>query len=363
MVHSLCILGCGGFIGSHLLERILQTTDWVVYGIDKTSEKIEHCLCNARFSFANIDVHDIDEVRPYVEKSDVVISLVALCNPSYYNTVPIEVIDINFSHPMDVVRMCAELNTWLIHFSTCEVYGKTVHHLIDGRDDLVEHPEYLEFDEDRTPMILGPISAQRWSYACAKQLFERALYAYGFERDFPYTIVRPCNFIGPRMDYIPGIDGDGVPRVIACFMDSLMRSNALKLVDGGNARRSFTYIEDAIDAMMAILRHPKQARKQIFNIGNPENEVSIATLAHMMIDVYRELEPRARDAHFRIESVSSETFYGPGYEDSDRRIPNITKARTLLGWEPKTDLQTTIKATITGFIEQYSDYLSVREAS
>ncbi|MBD3345927.1 MAG: bifunctional UDP-4-keto-pentose/UDP-xylose synthase [Chitinivibrionales bacterium] len=360
-VPTICILGCGGFIGSHLLQRILSTTKWNVYGIDIQSSKIEHLLANKRLTFVNVNVYDTEAVREYVDKSDIVISLVALCNPSLYNTIPLEVIDINFARPYELLRMCNEMGKWLIHFSTSEVYGRTLAGF-SNCNFAKDHPDNYMLNEDSTPLIMGPVPAQRWSYACAKQLLERVIYAYGFEKDLKYTIIRPFNFIGPRMDYIPGIDGEGVPRVIACFMDALLFHKPLKLVDGGLNKRVFTYIDDAVDAMMAILKSPERSQGEIFNVGHPSNEISIADLARRMVDIYTSFRREFNSSDFQITAVSSKEFYGEGYEDSDRRVPDITKIRECTGWQPKTELDTALRKTIMSYIEQYGRDTRCREA-
>jgi UDP-apiose/xylose synthase len=347
---TICILGCGGFIGSHLVERILSRTNWHVCGVDRNSSKITACCNDPKFTFAKVDVGSSRIVDEFIGKSDIVVSLVALCNPSLYNTIPLEVIKSNFTQPMEIVEKCSRLKKWLIHFSTCEVYGTSVSHAARREFD----PDTDTFGEDATPLVLGPVRAQRWTYACAKQLLERAIFAYGFEYGLDYTIVRPFNFIGPRMDFIPGIDGEGVPRVLACFMDALLSGRPLKLVDGGKNYRSFTFIGDAIDALMAVLERPKQAKGRIFNIGNPHNETTIAGLAKMMIRIYNELRPEcAVSPAPQVETVPSAEFYGEGYEDSDRRIPDISKAQSLLGWEPATSLATALKTTIAYYIREY----------
>ena len=343
----LFIPGCSGFIGSHLIERILATTDFRVIGVDQSSGKIDHLLANDRLTFIKSDIYSCPAIKEYVKASDVVISLAALCNPSLYNTIPIVVIDSNFTQPRELVKLCAEQGKRLIHFSTCEVYGRT---LASYRGDDCEEP----FREDVSPYLLGPIGAQRWTYACAKQLLERLIYAYGQEQGLQYTIVRPFNFIGPRMDYIPGIDGDGVPRVVACFMEALLFNKPLRLVDGGKNRRVFTYIADAIDAVMGIIEKPVPAARQVFNIGNPANEVTIGELARRMADLFKELAPAQAARAIEIVSVSGEEFYGPGYEDSDRRIPDISKARELLGWAPRTGIDDALRATISAFIRDYA---------
>jgi len=349
---KILILGCGGFIGSHILERLINNTDHTLIGVDITADKITPFLNHERFEFHTLNVHDSEKVKDLVAKVDTVISLVALCNPALYNTIPLDVIDINFTRPLELVTMCAEMNTWLIHFSTCEVYGRT---LAGHVPEVANNPEYYMLKEDTTPMLLGPVNAQRWSYACAKQLLERVIYAYGFEKNLKYSIIRPFNFIGPRMDYIQGVDGDGVPRVIACFMKALMKGAPLQLVDGGLNRRCFTFIDDAVDAVMAMLAHPDKAQGEIFNVGNPHNELSIAALAETMIQLYYEMYPETKANSLTTQTVASETFYGDGYEDSDRRVPDISKAKELLQWQPTVDIQTALKKTIKSYVDMYID--------
>lgn len=353
--NTLCILGCGGFIGSHLVDRLLSAGVWSVIGIDTVVDKVAPFLNNPRFEFVKMDATRMDAVRPFIERSDVVLNLVALCNPSLYTTIPVAVIEINYDHPVQVVRLCSELDKWLIHFSTSEVYGMTAAH-VAGVD---EHTADQVLREDETPLILGSVRAQRWCYAAAKQLLERMLFAYGFQKGLRYTVVRPFNFIGPRMDFIPGVDGDGVPRVIACFMDALMSGKPLKLVDGGTNRRVFTYIDDAIDALVAILeqgqKSPGQVMGQVFNIGNPANETSIAGLAKKMSYIYRSISTANEAGTSATEYVSGKTFYGEGYEDSDRRVPDITKAQSLLGWSPRVGLDEALEKTVRSYKVQYGE--------
>jgi UDP-apiose/xylose synthase len=247
------------------------------------------------------------------------------------------------------VELCAKHRKWLIQFSTCEVYGKTPAMLDPS---LKDRPFIL--DADASPMVLGAIQAQRWTYACAKQLLERLVYSYGMERGLPFTIVRPFNFIGPRMDYIPQVDGEGVPRVIACFMEALLFNKPLKLVNGGANCRAFTDIRDAVDAIVKMLKRPEKAQGKIFNIGNPGNEITIRELAEKMMALYPEISGNPLPPNCVLEEVTGLDFYGPGYEDSDRRIPNIGPARSLLGWNPGISLVEAICYTMDGFIRQYA---------
>lgn len=351
---TVCVLGCGGFVGSHLVERLLDSGDYgQITGIDISDQKIRHLSGNSRFDFVKADAHSIELLRPSIEKSSTVISLVALCNPSLYTTIPLEVIDSNFTLPLEIVKLCHEYQTRLIHFSTSEVYGKTAMSLSDSsamdEDGSIDR---WVLTEDTSQLILGPVRAQRWSYACAKQLLERVIYAYGTSNSLEYTIVRPFNFIGPRMDFLPGLEGEGIPRVFACFMDALLFEKPLQLVDGGNNRRCFTYIDDAIDAVMAIIDNRESSRNQIFNIGNPDNEISIRDLASLMHQMYGEIRGKAY-LRSSIGSISGKEFYGEGYDDSDRRIPDIRKAVDCLGWKPKTGLSQTIQLSMLSFIEHF----------
>ncbi|MBN1983152.1 MAG: bifunctional UDP-4-keto-pentose/UDP-xylose synthase [Chitinivibrionales bacterium] len=347
------IIGCAGFIGSHLVERLLAQPQYLIKGIDQSSEKIGHLLGHPNFQFECTDAYIYERRDEWLASCDVVILLAALCNPSLYNTIPLRVIESNFTKPMHLVDRCGVLGKRLIYFSTCEVYGKTVAGVCAEKGLICDNPEKEIFSEDASPLVYGSIDRQRWSYAAAKQLMERYIYANGFERNLEYTIIRPFNFIGPRMDFIDGVDGEGIPRVLACFMKNLLKNEPLLLVDNGTQRRAFTAIADACDAVMRVIERPVQSKQQIFNIGNPENEVSIADLAGMMIGLYNECNPEKHHSA-GVQIVTNQRFYGSGYDDCDRRIPDITKARTLLGWEPKTTLVDSLRQTIEYYCDHYA---------
>jgi UDP-apiose/xylose synthase len=341
------IIGCGGFIGSHLLEGLIAFDRYRIMGIDRSVEKIRHLLDHPRVSIITAEVYGYSGLEAWIDGCDTVISLAALCNPALYNTVPLTVIESNFTFPAKIVDLCARKHKRLVHFSTSEIYGKTVQSLCGS--DREEH--YL-LREDESPFILGPVHAQRWSYASAKQLLERLITGYGGERGLEYTIVRPFNFIGPRMDYLPGIDGEGIPRVFACFIKALLCREPLQLVDGGGNRRCFTAIRDAVEAVIRIIERPRETAGQVFNIGNPENEVTMHELALRMKDIFAEVTESRREES-PLVAVSSEVFYGKGYEDSDRRVPDIAKARSLLSWEPRTGLDEALRLGMISYLEQY----------
>lgn len=354
MVRKLVMLGCGGFIGSHLLDLLLPTGDYEIEGWDPDYQKIEQHLNNPNFHLHACGIHEGSEraaLGDAIERADAVVNLAAICNPAEYNTRPLDVIRANFLDIYPVVEMCADHGTWLMTFSTCEVYGRTLAGYLP--EPLRGNPQYFELDEEITPFIMGPIRNQRWTYATAKALMERLVYAYHKEHGLPFTVVRPLNFFGPRMDYIPGRDGEGTPRVLACFMSALLNREPMQLVDGGTARRTIVSIYEAVDAIARMLRRPEQAKNQIFNIGNRNNETTIAELADRMRRTYARITGDASYDEHPIVSVSSEQFYGEGYEDCDRRMPSTVKAASLLGWTAKIPLDEVLEDTMTYFHNTY----------
>jgi nucleoside-diphosphate-sugar epimerase len=261
---------------------------------------------------------------------------------------------LNFTENIKIAEACVQLGKRLIQFSSCEVYGKTP---AAGYADKLKDPEdplLATFSEDSSDFLLGPVDKHRWIYACAKQLLERVLHAYGIEGRLNYTIIRPFNFFGPKIDYLPA-ETDGMPRVFSHFMEALLDGTEMKLVNGGTHRRCYTYIDDAIDCICRIVENRGGVcDRQIFNVGSPHNEISIRRLAEQMRDIYvRKFAGPGSDLP-DIVPVSGEVFYGVGYEDSDRRIPDITKAQTLLGWRPKYRLEQTLELTMRYYVERAS---------
>jgi UDP-apiose/xylose synthase len=264
---------------------------------------------------------------------------------------------LNFTENLKIAEACVRHKKRLIQFSSCEVYGKTVANVVHDELSNPEDTRYALFSEDKSDFILGHVGKHRWIYACAKQLLERVIHAYGIEHGFQYTIIRPFNFIGPKIDYLLD-ETDGIPRVFSFFMDALISGNPMKLVDGGHHRRCYTYIDDAIECIYRIVDNPNNVcDQQIFNIGTPENEISMRELAVMMREVYaaKLLSPSSPPLPEIVE-VSAEDFYGDGYEDSDRRIPDIAKAHSLLGWKPKWNLRDMLEITMRYYVTEYIEH-------
>jgi nucleoside-diphosphate-sugar epimerase len=345
-------LGAGGFIGSHLTHRLLRegcAVTAVDIDLDKVSDDIGRSNLNAVQQDIREPGWDLDRA---VRDADLVIDLIAYANPGLYLRIPLEVFRLNFIENLKIAEACVRHKKRLIQFSTCEVYGRTAASLPNARLADPEDPIHATFSEDSSEYILGPVSKHRWIYSCAKQLLERVLHAYGLEMGFNYTIIRPFNFIGPKIDFLPS-DGEGIPRVFSFFMDALLKGTPMQLVNGGSNRRCYTYIDDAVECCWRIVQNPGGVcDRQILNIGSPRNEISIRQMAETMREIYASefLQPGAPLSE--IVSVTGEEFYGAGYDDSDRRIPDITKARTLLGWEPVWPVRDILETTMRYYVEE-----------
>jgi UDP-apiose/xylose synthase len=335
------VLGAGGFLGSHLVPALLERFGCEIDAVDLDLTKLE--CSDPRVRRVEQRVESPGLVDDVTARCQVVISLTALCNPAQYSTIPLEVIDASFTHLLPLVKRCAERSVRLIHFSTAEVYGRQA---LDAHGQ----PTAL-MNEDDSCFLLGPVARERWTYSCAKQLLERVIWAHGQHGKLPFTIIRPFNTIGPRMDYLPGIDGEGTPRVLACFMNALLRGEPLPLVGGGEQRRAFMDVSDMNEAVCRVLERPRQSNGQIFNLGNPDNELSIAELGRLLAGAFAELRPELPAARFR--SVSAEEFYGPGYDDTAERVPDVRKARELLGWRPERELGEALPAIVRDYDARY----------
>jgi nucleoside-diphosphate-sugar epimerase len=331
------ILGVNGFIGNALTERILQSTDWHVSGLDIGSDKIAPFLEDPRFTYLEGDIAINKEWIEYqVKKCDVVLPLVAIATPSAYVQDPLAVFQLDFEENLRIVKQAVLYRKRVVFPSTSEVYGMC--------------PD-AEFDEETSPLVYGPIRKQRWIYSCSKQLLDRVIYAYG-DRGLQFTLFRPFNWFGPHLDDVDS-PKEGSSRVLTQFLHNILYGEPIKLVDGGTQRRSFTYISDGIDALMAILENREgRADGGIFNIGNPANDLSIRQLAERMIAAvasrpgFEDLGRRAQ-----IVEVSSENYYGPGYQDILTRVPSIRRARRELGWEPRVSLDEGIRRTLDFYLD------------
>ena len=338
---KILIVGVNGFIGNALTEKILKTTDWETFGMDLGSDRIKHILQNPRFHFVEGDVSINREwIEYHVKKCDVVLPLVAIATPISYVQDPLRVFELDFEENLKIVRACVKYKKRVIFPSTSEVYGMCADR---------------EFDEDTSPLVMGPIQMQRWIYACSKQLMDRVIWAYGVKEGLQFTLIRPFNWIGPKLDslYTPK---EGSSRVLTQFISNLVKGEPIRLVNGGHQKRAFTYLDDGIDCLMKIIENKKRACDgQIFNIGNPGNEISVRALAEKLRKMYA-AHPlcKNRKKISPIKVVDEKEYYGKGYQDIQVRYPSIRKAKKILGWTPKVDLDTSLKKTLDYFLKENS---------
>jgi nucleoside-diphosphate-sugar epimerase len=347
---KILMLGAGGFIGANLTERLISDGDYQVTALDIEREKLDETLGTGELDYVHFDIRNDDgRLEALTIEHDIVVDLVAMANPALYVSNPIDVFKLNFTENLKIAEYCVKHKKRIIQFSTCEVYGITAAKAF-GKNS-ADYPE--PFIEDESPLIMGPVKNHRWIYASAKQLLERVLHAYGIEEGLNYSIIRPFNFIGPRIDYLPS-EQTGNPRVFSHFMNALLYGTPIKLVDGGTNFRAYTYIDDAVDCIVRIIQNPGGVcDRQIFNIGTPENEVTIKEMASRMIEIFDREFRIPGDPTPEIMSVTSEEFYGKGYEDCDRRIPDVTKARNLLGWHSHHDFDSVLLHTMKYFVDKH----------
>ena len=327
------ILGANGFIGSSLTRAILQQKDWEVYGMDIGSHKLEDSLSDPRFKFVEGDITiNREYIEYHVKKCDVVIPLVAIANPIQYVKDPLRVFELDFEANLAVVRQAAKYRKRIIFPSTSEVYGMC--------------PD-AKLDEATSPLVYGPIDRQRWIYACSKQLLDRVIYAYGVRDGVDYTLFRPFNWIGPKLDEVFE-PKEGSSRLFTQFISNVIFKKPLQLVDGGRQSRSFTFIDDGVDALLRIIENKDGcASRQIFNLGNPRNNVSVAELARMIIAEFGNFpEYAAHAAKAKTVVVPSGKYFGKSYQDIQRRVPSIANAKRQLGWTPKVNLRRAIRLTL-----------------
>lgn len=324
------ILGANGFIGSSLVWKLLKETDYEITGVDLSDNKLGCVLGRERFEFFKMDaIKNKADIEEAVKNSDVVLPLIAVATPALYVKDPVRVYNLDFESNVDVIRMCLKHKKRVVFPSTSEVYGMC--------------PDEA-FDEYSSTLVLGPIEKERWIYSCIKQMLDRLIWAYGNHEGLQFTLFRPFNFIGPRLDDIRATK-EGSSRVITQFAHNILNGKPIKLVNGGLQKRCFTYIDDGVECIVKIIQNKDGcADGRIFNIGNPDEEHSVKELAEVLVESFRQYPDYAALAEKTvIETVSGDDYYGAGYQDAQRRVPSIGQAKNILGWTPKTDFKTSIK--------------------
>ncbi len=311
------ITGGGGFLGSHLGDALLAGGHEVMALDIAPDLKVRHNLGNTGFRYVKGSVFDVDLLESLVVKADLVYHLAAVVGVEHYVGDPFHVLNVNVNGTQNVLKLAHRYDKRLVFASTSEVYGKS-------RDTPFRE------DGDR---LLGSTEIDRWCYSTSKAVGEHFCFAYG-KLGLPVVIVRFFNAYGPRLDRID------VGRVITIFMGQLLRGEDLTVIGDGKQTRAFTYVDDAMAALVRAGTLPEAAGR-VFNIGS-DRETSILELAETMLRVYP-------DTGSKLRLVRQEDVYGSSYEDIPRRFPDITRMRTILGVEPRVSLEDGLRRTIDWF--------------
>lgn len=330
------ILGAGGFIGTHLAEKLLNS-GCEVSAFDIRTSRLERFTGQSGFTCYTGDIFtETDYINEEVKKSDIILPFAGVAMPMYYLTNPLRTFELDFEANLKIVRMCAEHGKRVIFPSTSEVYGMSDGSLLD---------------EEASPLILGPVNKMRWIYSCSKQMIDRVITAYGQEKGLRYTLFRPFNWIGPGLDTMEDAKEHRARSVTQIIYD-ILNSGEVKLVGGGEQRRSFTWIGDGTDALMLIIRNENgNADNRIFNIGNPSNNYSIRELTEIIIDEMKSF-PSFRDKAMRAKliTVTPESYYSDSYDDTKNRVPSIRNIMSL-GWKPVVSLREAVRMTLRAYHE------------
>lgn len=310
------ITGGAGFIGSHLSEALLDAGHEVLVLDDLSTgaiDNIAHLRNRAGYEYTIDTVFNDSLVAEMVDRADVVFHLAAAVGVKLIVERPVHTIETNVHGTEVVLRHAAKKKKLVFIASTSEVYGKSAD---------------VPFRED-ADLVMGATFRHRWAYACSKALDEFLALAYWKEKKLPVVVVRFFNTVGPRQTGQYGM-------VVPSFVRQALIGDPITVFGDGQQSRSFTYVGDAVDALMRLMAHPG-AIGQVYNIGNVE-EVTILELAQRIKAVTSSSSP--------IVKIPYEQAYEAGFEDMPRRVPDLSKIRAAVGFEPKVGLAEIIDRVI-----------------
>ncbi|MFH1045792.1 MAG: GDP-mannose 4,6-dehydratase [Candidatus Omnitrophota bacterium] len=313
------ITGGAGFIGSHLGEALLKTGNQVT-ALDNLStgryENVAHLKENPNFNLVVGSILDEQLVDKLCEKTDVIYHLAAAVGVDLIVKHPLESLTTNIRGSEIVLDMARRYNRKVLITSTSEIYGKNV----NGP---------LKEDDDR---ILGSPLKSRWGYSTAKAVDEMLAYGYWREKGLPTIIVRLFNTVGPRQT---GAYGMVIPR----FVNQALKNESITVYGDGMQSRCFLHVRDTVGALIKLMEQPK-APGQVFNVGSQE-EITIKDLAGKIIALTRSTS--------KIVYIPYDQAYEEGFEDMQRRVPDITRIQNLIGYKPTFNLEGILKSVIEYF--------------
>jgi len=318
------VTGGAGFIGSHLVDRLLDDGSTVTVLDDFSTgrrDNLAHHRGNPRLRIVEGTVLDPELVEEHVAGTDMVFHLAAAVGVRYIVEAPVEAVLTNVRGTENVLASAHRYTPRVLLASTSEIYGRS---------------EDVPFKEDGN-RVLGPTWVHRWSYSTAKAIDEHLAFAYA-DRGLRISIVRYFNAYGPR------IDESGYGSVIARFAAQALTGAPVTVHGDGGQTRCFTFVDDTVRGTILAATHP-DAIGSVFNLGRP-NEVSILELAELIV--------RTLGSSSRIQTVPYESYYPKGFQDTRRRVPDVTRARRVLDFEASVPLEEGLAITLDWCRTHYS---------
>lgn len=311
------VTGGAGFIGSHLCEELLArgvTVDVIDDLSTGRLANIEHLLHGHAFNLVRDSILNKQTMTLLTERCDIVFHLAAAVGVELIVADPVRTIETNIRGSEVVLETANRFNKKVVLTSTSEVYGKS---------------ERVPFSEE-DDAVLGATMQSRWSYSCSKMIDEFLALAYHKQFALPVIVVRPFNTIGPRQT---GKYGMVVPR----FIKAAVRGEPIRVFGSGEQTRSFVYVKDVVGALLELAEEPR-AVGDVFNLGS-DQEITILDLAKTI--------KRLAKSGSEIVLVPYDEAYGQKVDDLKRRLPDLTKIKSLIGYEPSTSLEETLKIVVS----------------
>lgn len=315
------ITGGAGFIGSHLAERLLELGHEVFIIDNLWTGRLENLAKIQNHERLHLVVDTIlneSVMNELIFKVDHIYHLAAAVGVMNIMDNPVETLDINVKGTETVLRLANRFKKKILVASTSEIYGKHLQHSLKENDN----------------RVMGTVKKRRWAYACSKTLDEFLALAYYDEKKLPVVIVRLFNTVGPRQSGRYGM-------VMPIFVQRALLGKPIVVFGDGTQTRSFGHVKDVVEGLIKLMEEPR-AEGDVFNVGNDE-EVSIQTLAEKVKEMTGSVS--------EIEYLPYEKAYGPGFEDMERRCPNLEKIKALIGYQPKYNLEAIIQSVINYFKE------------
>ena len=311
------VTGGAGFIGSHVTDALIKRGDSVVV-LDNLStgnrKNIDHLVSNSTFKFVEGSILDLTVVDECVQSVDHVLHFAAAVGVFTIVDKPLESLMTNLKGTENILEAAHKHNKEVLIASSSEIYGKNASGVLHEESD----------------RIVGSPLKSRWSYSEAKAIDESMAYFYYQEKKLAVRLIRFFNTVGPRQ---VGHYGMVVPR----FVSAALENEPLTVYGTGSQSRCFCHVYDAVAGVLAVIG-TDATLGEVFNIGNDE-EITIENLAHEVIEL--------TGSSSKIEKVLYEKAYNPGFEDMQRRVPDISKIKRIVGWSPKLSLDAIISDIAT----------------